>query len=168
MMRWMLIVAAAGAAGAAIALAVPGAHTSEAKAADPSVQRGRYLVRIGGCNDCHTPGYTAKAGQVPEDQWLTGASLGFSGPWGTTYPSNLRRQLGAMDEDSWVRFASTIKTRPPMPWFNLRDMREDDLRAMYRYVRSLPPSDRPVPGYVPPGRRPTTPHIVMTPRPPQR
>jgi hypothetical protein len=75
---------------------------------------------------------------------------------------------GAVDEDSWVRFAGTIRTRPPMPWFNLREMREDDLRAMYRYVRSLPGSDRPVPAYVPPGRPPTTPHIVMTPRPPQR
>jgi mono/diheme cytochrome c family protein len=167
-MRWMLIGATVVALGAAVALALPGSRTSEAKAVDASVQRGRYLVRIGGCNDCHTPGYMAKAGNVPEDQWLTGTSLGFSGPWGTTYASNLRRLLGAMDEDSWVRLAGAIKTRPPMPWFNLRDMSEKDLRAIHRYVRSLPANDTPVPDYVPPGRPPATPHIVMTPRPPKR
>jgi mono/diheme cytochrome c family protein len=28
-----------------------------AYAADPAVERGRYLVAIGACNSCHTPGY---------------------------------------------------------------------------------------------------------------
>ena len=37
-----------------------------------SLDRGRYLVKIAGCNDCHTPGYAEIAGKVPEDQWLTG------------------------------------------------------------------------------------------------
>ena len=39
---------------AALALTMPGAA---AVAADDGVARGEYLVRFGGCNDCHTPGY---------------------------------------------------------------------------------------------------------------
>ena len=138
------------------------------RAADEAdVDRGRYLVTVGGCNDCHTPGYLVKAGNIPEDRWLVGDSIGFSGPWGTTYPANLRSLLSDMSEDAWVQYARTLKTRPPMPWFNLRAFTEDDLRAMHRYIRSLPGDDRTVPDYVPPDRQPTTPHIVMVPQEPK-
>jgi mono/diheme cytochrome c family protein len=136
-------------------------------AMDGSVERGRYLVTIGGCNDCHTPGYMANNGKVPEDRWLVGNSIGYSGPWGTTYAPNLRRLLRTMDEEAWVRYAQDLETRPPMPWFNLRAMTKDDLRAMHRYVRSLPTDSSPVPDYVPPGLQPKTPHTVMTPQAPK-
>lgn len=53
------------------------------------IQRGRYLVRITGCNDCHTPGYPESSGKTAEKLWLTGSPLGWRGPWGTTYASNL-------------------------------------------------------------------------------
>ena len=54
--------------------------TLAAAASDsPGVERGRYLAKIGGCNDCHTPGYIMKNGQVPEQQWLTGDTLGWRG-----------------------------------------------------------------------------------------
>jgi mono/diheme cytochrome c family protein len=163
----MLMAAVATAFGVACVLEVvprETAATTPARSTDPLVARGRYLVQIGGCNDCHTEGYLEHSGNVPEERWLLGSSLGFSGPWGTTYPSNLRRLLGTLHEDEWVRFARTLETRPPMPWFNLRAMAEGDLRAIYRYVRSLPEDDRSVPDYVPPGRAPATPHIDMTPR----
>ena len=58
--------------------------------------RGRYLVVLGGCNDCHTPGYAASGGATPEAQWLLGDALGYLGPWGTTYPSNLRSYFAAL------------------------------------------------------------------------
>jgi mono/diheme cytochrome c family protein len=66
-----------------------------AAAATPSqdaaaIARGRYLIRMMGCNDCHTKGFAPSGGQVPESQWLAGDTLGYRGPWGTTYPSNLR------------------------------------------------------------------------------
>ena len=48
------------------------------------VDRGRYLSVIGGCNDCHTGGYLEKTGAVPERERLTGDTLGWQGPWGTT------------------------------------------------------------------------------------
>jgi len=64
-----------------------------------SVKHGRYLVQLGGCNDCHTPGYLLSEGKVPEKDWLTGDSFGWSGPWGTTYAPNLRLLIADMSED---------------------------------------------------------------------
>ena len=58
------------------------------------VERGRYLAIIGGCNDCHTDGYLQAEGDVPEDRWLLGSPVGWRGPWGTTYPPNLRLSVG--------------------------------------------------------------------------
>src|SRR5262245_19163636 len=66
-----------------------------------STERGRYLVSIAGCNDCHTPGYAMSGGKVPEKQWLTGDQLGWQGPWGTTYPSNLRLYMQIVSEAEW-------------------------------------------------------------------
>jgi mono/diheme cytochrome c family protein len=129
-----------------------GAATAHKPADAQSIERGRYIVKITGCNDCHTAGYAQRAGHVPEDQWLTGDRLGFRGPWGTTYPANLRLVLGQLSEDEWVHKARTIETRPPMPWFVLRDMDESDLRAMHRFVVHLGPAGAPAPPYVAPGR----------------
>jgi hypothetical protein len=53
-----------------------------------------------------------------------------------------------------------------MPWFNLRDMSDDDLQAIYRYVTSLGPKGEPAPAYVPPGAVPKTPYIVFEPQNP--
>src|SRR5262245_11736134 len=115
MTRWALIGIAALGLGANLTAARLYQGGAGAATVADSIERGRYLVKIGGCNDCHTPDYLTKAGDVPEDRWLVGDSLGFSGPWGTTYPANLRRLLRTMDEDDWVEFARTIEMRPPMP-----------------------------------------------------
>jgi mono/diheme cytochrome c family protein len=65
--------------------------TSMHVAADSQIDAGRYLVKIGGCNDCHTPGFAMTNGASPaEPEWLTGDGVGFSGPWGVSYPANLR------------------------------------------------------------------------------
>lgn len=114
------------------------------------VDHGRYVVKITGCNDCHTPGYVESAGTLPEREWLMGNPVGFKGPWGITYPVNLRLKLAGMSEQEWVKFAHSFKARPPMPWFNLRDMDELDLRAVYQYIRFLGPKGSPAPAYVPP------------------
>lgn len=168
MKQWLLIGAlVAGLGGTLAATGFAPLATDAATPADP-VQRGKYLMRIGGCHDCHTPGYAAKEGNVPEDRWLIGDSVGYSGPWGTTYASNLRKLMSTMDENEWVEYAQNLKTRPPMPWFNLKAFAPDDLRSMYRYVRSLPTNHSDVPEYVPPDRKPATPHIVMVPQPPKQ
>ena len=130
-----------------------------------SIERGRYLVKISGCNDCHTPGYAQRDGQVPERDWLTGDSLGWSGPWGTTYASNLRLKLAELSETQWLHLARTARYRPPMPWFNLHAMSDGDLRAVYRYVRHLGPAGVAAPAYVPPGGAVAT-AVVQFPGPP--
>jgi len=144
--RAILLTLCAAAAGAAMA------QPPSPNAGKPgSIDRGRYLARVAGCNDCHTAGYPQSGGKVPENQWLLGDRLGWQGPWGTTYPPNLRLSLQKMTEQEWIRFARTKELRPPMPWFALRDMSTDDLRAIYRYVRHLGPAGEPAPAYKPPG-----------------
>ena len=44
-----------------------------------TVDRGKYLVMIAGCNDCHTPGYLLSEGKTPEELWLTGDNFGWRG-----------------------------------------------------------------------------------------
>jgi len=129
------------------------------------VDRGRYLARVSGCNDCHTPGYFMNEGKTPVEQWLTGGDLGWRGPWGTTYGSNLRLFVKDMSESQWVEVARTLKRRPPMPWFNLNTMDEADLRALYQFIRSLGDPGQPAPAYVPPGEEPKTPYALF-PSPP--
>ena len=148
---------------AAVALALP-AYAQ--KADDPQVKRGRYLVQVGGCNDCHTPAYPEKGGKVPEAQWLTGDALGWQGPWGTTYATNLRLYMQDLTEEQWVKKAKALNARPPMPWFNVRAMTCGDLRAMHRYIRSLSPVGKPAPAYLPPEKTPPEP-VVRFPAPPK-
>jgi len=149
----------------AVALAAAPVHAQ--KSDDPQIKRGRYLVQIGGCNDCHTPGYPEKGGKVPEAQWLTGDALGWQGPWGTTYSTNLRLYFQDLTEDEWVKKGKTLKARPPMPWFNVQAMTTNDLRALYRYVRHLGPAGQPAPAYVPPDKSPSGP-VVKFPDPPKK
>jgi len=91
--------------------------------------------------------------------------LGWRGPWGTTYPTNLRLVAQALSEEQWLK-SSRRELRPPMPWFNLRDMSDGDLRAIYRYLRHLGPVGEPAPAYVPPGTEPQSP-FVQFPAPPK-
>ena len=151
----------------AFAAALPAAaQTKPTGAESEPIKRGRYLVKVAGCNDCHTAGYAMSGGKVPEAQWLTGDKLGWRGPWGTTYAINLRLYMKDMSESSWVKSAKTMQTRPPMPWFALHDMTEQDLRALYRYITALGPAGEPAPAYVPPNREPQGPYVQF-PAPPK-
>jgi mono/diheme cytochrome c family protein len=152
-----LVIASVG-----LLFSTPGS-AADTKADKASVERGRYLVQIGGCNDCHTARYAEKAGNVPMSEWLTGAPVGFQGAWGTSYAANLRLTLDGLTEDQWVTFAR-VPRRPPMPWFNLRDMSDDDLRAMYRFVRDLGPKGERAPPAAAAGVAVNTPIIVFEPR----
>ena len=128
--------------------------------------RGRYLVKTSGCNDCHTAGYMARDGQVPEQEWLAGDALGWQGPWGTTYAPNLRTYFQSTNEEGWLAEAHQRAFRPPMPTPSLRAMTDDDLRAIHHYVRALGPAGAPAPAYVPPGQQATGP-VVVFPAPPR-
>jgi len=133
---------------------------------EPSVERGRYLVQIAGCNDCHTAGYATSNGQTPESEWLYGDLLGWRGGWGTTYAANLRLSLSRMTEEQWVVFARNLQSRPPMPSFSLNAMTETDLKSLYRFVRQLEPLGEPAPSYVPPDQEPNPPYVTFPAGPP--
>jgi mono/diheme cytochrome c family protein len=131
------------------------------------VERGRYLSRIGGCNDCHTPGYLLNEGKVPEALWLTGDSFGWRGPWGTTYATNLRLSFANLTEEEWLVMAKNLKAKPPMPWFTLNDMHDEDLRAIYHFVRHLGPGGKEAPAYLPPDQEPSPPYALFPSPPPK-
>ena len=129
---------------------------------DGSVSHGRYLVSIAGCHDCHTAGYAQSGGHAPPANWLTGSAVGFQGPWGVSYPANLRLTVHSMTEAEWLVFARAER-RPPMPWFNLRAMSNQDLTDIYRYIRSLGPAGAAAPAPVGPGGKVSTPYIDFMP-----
>jgi len=153
------------AAGLALASAAATAD-SRTSTSDPAlIDHGRYVTMIAGCNDCHTPGFAPSGGKIPEAQWLTGDRVGFAGPWGTTYPSNLRLKVGAMDLATWKTYARALTARPPMPYWAVNAMSDRDLEALWTYVRSLGPAGEPAPAALPPGVEPAGP-VVRFPAPP--
>ena len=127
------------------------------------IEAGRYLVIVGGCNDCHTETYLQTGGNVPEEQWLSGSKLGWRGPWGTTYPPNLRLRVQEWTEDAFVQTLHERKALPPMPWVNVSQMSEGDARAIYRYLRDLGPIGDHSPAAVPPDQEPSTPYLSLMP-----
>lgn len=139
--------------------AVAGTHVS----AQSAVEAGRYIAILGGCNDCHTEGYLQSEGDVPEENWLTGSILGWRGPWGTTYPPNLRLRVQEMTEDAWVEQIHTRTALPPMPWMNVNQMAEQDARALYQYLQSLGPAGEHAPAALPPDEEPAGPYLSLIP-----
>jgi mono/diheme cytochrome c family protein len=131
------------------------------RASSESIERGRYLVLITGCNDCHTPNYLNNGGKTPETDRLVGAKLGWRGPWGTAYATNLRLYFNELTEEQWVEIASEIQRKPPMPYYSLNAMKQADLEAIYRYIRFLGPAGNPAPPFVPPGREPPKPYVIL-------
>lgn len=83
------------------------------------------------------------------------------GPWGISYAANLtpddQTGIGLWTEEHFIQAMRTGKhmgagrpIRPPMPWPNLSGMTDADLRAMFAYMKSLPPIKNQVPAPVPP------------------
>lgn len=158
---------------AGIALLIAGCGSSVARepitpsvSAANEVAAGEYLTTVAGCNDCHTMGWMEQSDAVPVQDRLTGMSIGWRGPWGTSYPANLRLTAANMTSDQWVTMTRSRNGNPPMPWMSLHAMSDQDLRAIYAFLRSLGPSGDPVPAFVPPDREPTTPFLLLVPQGP--
>ena len=123
--------------------------------------RGRYLVTITGCNDCHTPG--ALYGSPDFSRQLSGSELGWHGPWGVSFPSNLTPDLetglGYWSEDEIVKaFRTGVKNDgsrvlPPMPWQDFAALSDADAHAIAAYLMSQPAVSHKVPADVPPGQK---------------
>jgi len=111
-------------------------RTTAARTQQTRAERGKYLVTVGGCNDCHTPLKMGPKGPEPDmsrmlsghpdsfpiasgaapasDRWMmTAAASGtaFSGPWGVSFAANLTPDqntgLGIWTEEMFMK---TLKT----------------------------------------------------------
>lgn len=150
------------------------------------VERGKYLVTLGGCHDCHTPKVPGPNGaptldtarllsghpqNLPPPSWspkdlqeknvgvVTNSSLtAWAGPWGVSFAANLTpdKETGIAEwsEGMFLQMARTGKHQgqpngreilPPMPWFSLKDLSDGDLKAMWAYLKSIPPVKNEVP-----------------------
>ena len=166
------------AAAATAIAAMAGCNQAPAKPASDKaaqVERGRLLVSIGGCNDCHTPmKFDADVGMpVPDmsrmlsghpqgapdpagapaghDMGVIGATMtSFKLPFGTVYTANLTPDpetgLGGWTEEMFLRAVRTGRHMggngrpilPPMPWPNVGQQTDDDIKAIFAYLRSIP------------------------------
>jgi len=153
------------------------------------VARGRYLVTVAGCGDCHSPkiltphgpeidttrilsGHPANSPLPPLNatatqpgQWASMSPdiTAFAGPWGISFAANLTPDsatgIGAWSEEIFIKTLRTGKhlgadngrpILPPMPWPFTGQMTDQDLSAVYAYLRSLPPINNRVPAPIPP------------------
>jgi hypothetical protein len=168
----------------------------EQKAPAPNpVERGKYLVTIGGCHDCHTPKNMNAAGmpepdmtsmlsghpaEAPYPTWkpedlqmnkalgLTNTMLSaWAGPWGVSFAINLTPDketgIGEWTEEAFIQSMRTGKHQgqpngrdilPPMPWQSIKEMTDDDLKAVWAFLRSIPPVKNQAPLPVPPSTTP--------------
>jgi hypothetical protein len=156
--RWLGIAAIAS---IAIAGAISGQATAQV---DPLVDRGRYLVGFGSCNDCHTSGWRESDGRVPVSQWMVGTKIGYRGPWGTSYPANVRLEFSRISEDDWLFMVRTRGGHWPMVWHDLRFLKLQDQRAIYRFIKHLGPQGTEAPADLPPDSEPKTPYIWVVPQ----
>lgn len=159
---------------------------AEQRGPDPvKVARGKYLVTIAGCNDCHTPMKLGPNGPEPDmTRMLSGhpqnvpmpevpptsgsglwawsgavTNTAFAGPWGVSYAFNLTPDehtgIGIWTEDIFMKTLRTGRhwgvarpILPPMPWFNFKQMTDDDLKSVYAYLRTIPAVSNKVPDAV--------------------
>ena len=137
-------------------------------ASEVSVELGRKLVILAGCNDCHTAGYSASGAKIPQKGWLMGSPEGWKGPWGTTYATNLRIYFDDLTEKEWLVAARSMEARPTMPNWILKEMDDSELRSIYRFVKKLKPIGKPAPDYLPPGKNPSPPYYELILPPPPK
>jgi mono/diheme cytochrome c family protein len=146
------------------------------------IQHGQYLVRFGGCNDCHTPwtfdeelgmprpdmsrmlsghpkGAPDPEGTVgPHDMALIGPTFtSFALPFGIMYSPNLTPDMdtgiGSWTEEMFLDIFRKGRhlggngrgVLPPMPWLWIRNLKDEDLRAVYAYLNSIPPIRNAIP-----------------------
>jgi hypothetical protein len=95
---------------------------------------------------------------------LVGSTLGFRGTYGTSYPTNLRLLLNNMTEDEWLVLAKQMRKNSPMAWVMLSSTVDQDLRAIYKFIKYLGPKGTPALSSLAAGVIPTT-HYVDYPDP---
>jgi mono/diheme cytochrome c family protein len=149
-----------GAALVAASLQPVVAHADSAQ-----IARGKYLVRLAGCTDCHTPGHFL--GKPDMSRFLAGSDVGFEVPGvGTVVGRNLTpdKETGI---GGWTleQITTAIRTgvrpdgralSPIMPWSAYAGMRQADVEAIAVFLKTLPPVKRHIPGPFTANDKPTT------------
>ena len=115
---------------------------AETDLSDP-VKRGKFLVNAAACEDCHTP--QSQGRPLPGRDFSGGFAL--DGPWGHVVSANLTPDPSGIPYYSEEQFVKTLRTgyigarplRQIMPWSTFRNMKDDDLKAIYAYLKTLPP-----------------------------
>lgn len=96
----------------------------------------------------------------------TAGMTAWTGPWGISYAANLTPDvntgMGIWTEDMFLKAVRTGKHMgagreilPPMPWQSLGSLNDDDLKAVFAYLKSIPAIENRVPEPLPPGGKPT-------------
>jgi hypothetical protein len=87
-----------------------------------------------------------------------------AGPWGVSFAGNLTPDptgIGTWSEEQFKKaltqgkFKGLDGTRillPPMPWFNFTQIKDEDVKAIFAYLKSLPPVKNVVPAPIPPDK----------------
>jgi mono/diheme cytochrome c family protein len=129
------------------------------------IARGKYVANLGGCNDCHTPGYFF--GKPDTARYLGGSEVGFEIPGlGVFHGPNLTPDketgLGSWS-DKQVVDALQKGVRPDgrvlapiMPWRALAKLSSEDTYALVAYLRSIPAVKNKVPGPFGPSEKATS------------
>jgi mono/diheme cytochrome c family protein len=106
-------------------------------------KRGEYLVTLAACAGCHTPMVN---GQPEEDKAFAGG-MEFKGPWGDVQSANITPDKTGISYYDENRFIEAMRTgsvmgrpmNPIMPWDSYRHMSDEDLKAIFAYLRSVKP-----------------------------
>src|SRR5271165_2769977 len=130
------------------ALAAFGSLPPPALADEAQVARGRYLVTIAGCSDCHTPG--ALIGAADMKRYLAGSDIGFSIPGqgvfvGQNLTPDKETGLGQWTSEQIITAIRAGK-RPDggqlsgvMPYASFSHLTDQDATAIAAFLKSLPP-----------------------------
>lgn len=120
---------------------------------DP-LSRGEQLVNLAGCTDCHTP--QDKGQDIPGMSFAGG--LPFPGPWGNVSSANLTPDPSGIPYYDEALFLQAMHTgsvqarqlNPIMPVKVYRHLSDEDLKAMFAYLRTLKPVQHRVDNSEPP------------------
>jgi mono/diheme cytochrome c family protein len=136
-------------------LALFASATAPALADEAQIQRGKYLVQITGCSDCHTPG--GMLGQPDMARYLGGSDVGFAIPGvgiyvGQNLTPDPETGLGGWSDEQVVAALRAGK-RPDgrtlsevMPFPGFAHLSDQDTAAIVAFLRSLAPVKNKVPG----------------------
>lgn len=146
---------------AATAIAILSAVLVAACSKGAQIERGKYLVNLGGCNDCHTPGYFF--GKPDMLRYLGGSDVGFEIPGlgafaGRNISPDKETGIGNWTEEQIVTALQTGKRpdgrllAPIMPYHAFANLTKDDATAIAVFLQSIPPVTNAVLGPFGPGQ----------------